>query len=67
MLEHVFVINLVYGMSAFDARTAEKFDLNTGLSLPGKKGPGWKRAGIAGDLVHNLCHHTIQFKGALLT
>ena len=34
----------------FDAQTAEKIAVKTGPSLPGKREPGWKRAGIAGDL-----------------
>ena len=46
---HIFVINLVYGMFAFEAQTAEKIALKMGPSLPKKCGPGWKRAGIAGD------------------
>ena len=43
------MINLVYGMLVFDARTAEKIALKKGPSLPKKFGPGWKKAGIAGD------------------
>ena len=29
VVEHVFVINMVYGMPAFDAQTAEKIALKT--------------------------------------
>ena len=42
---HIFVINLVYGMFAFEAQTAEKIALKMGPSLPKNagrvgKGPG---------------------------
>ena len=37
---HIFVINLVYGMFAFDARTAEKIALKMGPSLPEKRRVG---------------------------
>ena len=38
LVEHVFVINLVYWMLAFDARTAEKNCLENGAEPSGKKG-----------------------------
>ena len=49
VVEHVFVINLVYGMLAFDALTAEKIAFEKGAEPSKKIGPRWEKAEIAGD------------------
>ena len=58
VVEHVFVINLVYWMLAFDARTAEKNCLENGAEPSGKKG----RVGKGLRVLVTLGHASLQVR-----